>query len=363
MHVPVPPRGYWNKKAAGKPALKLELPTRPPGLNDGVVVAGGPYASYNQFTLSTDEILGPIPPAPAYTETMVHLRKRLEALLPKVSVSRDLEAPHPAVAMLLKRDDQKRERQKGLSYVSAWDAPRYDTPIQRRRLRLLSAIFQALGNRGCRVDTRGGHPFDGPLNDFTITVGHQTVRLEAAVVQTKTAARGSQPASVSTGTLRFTLEPGRDSRPGVQSWKDESITLEQQARDIVVAVMLEGEQQYRNATSRSHARRIELKAATIARLEKERIEAERKEREHQAVLERQRVEDLLADAVSFRQARDIKAYVEEARAANAEALNPVPAEDMDLWAKWAIAQADRIDPVRTGAFRQELAYQSEQEPE
>lgn len=83
-------------------------------------------------------------------------------MLPKVPVPRDSGLPHPAVAKLLKRDDEKRERQKGQSYVSTWDAPLYDTPIQRRRLRLLSAIFLALAREGCRADTWGGIPTTVP---------------------------------------------------------------------------------------------------------------------------------------------------------------------------------------------------------
>lgn len=263
------------------------------------------------------------------------------------------------MAKLLKRDDEKRERRKGLSYVSTWDAPLYDTPIQRRRLRLLSAIFLALAREGCRADTWGSHPYNGSQDEFAITVGHQSVRLRASIVETREAARGGRPASVSSGRLRLALDPGEDRRPDGQSWEDGDTTLEQQARGIVLAVMLKGEQQHRNAAIRSHAWRVELKASTIERLEKERAEAERKERERQAALERKRVEDLLGDAVAFRRARDIRAYVEEARAANADAPEPVAAQDMVSWARWALAQADRIDPVRTGAFRLGRDGQSE----
>ena len=158
MHMPTPPQGYWNKKAAGKPAMRLALPPRPVGLDDTVVLAGGRHGRYYQHSLSQEEILGPVPPAPTFAETMDDIRERLDAMLPKVPVPRELGLPHPAVAKLLKRDDDKRERQKGLSYISSWDTPLYDSPIQRRRLRLLSAIFQALTKQGCRADTGGSHP-------------------------------------------------------------------------------------------------------------------------------------------------------------------------------------------------------------
>lgn len=89
----------------------------------------------------------------------------------------------------------------------------------------------------------------------------------------------------------------------------------------------------------------------IERFEKESAEAERKELERQAALEKKRVEDALDDAVAFRRALDIRTYVDEARAANAGVRDALPPEDFETWASWAVAQADRIDPVRTEAFR------------
>lgn len=66
MHVPTPPQGYWNKKAAGKPAMRLALPPRPVGLDDTVVLAGGCYGRYYQHSISQEEILGPVPPVPTF---------------------------------------------------------------------------------------------------------------------------------------------------------------------------------------------------------------------------------------------------------------------------------------------------------
>ena len=60
-------------------------------------------------------------------------------------------------------------------------------------------------------------------------------------------------------------------------------------------------------------------------------------RARQAALLRKRVEDLLADAAAFRRACDIRAYVEEARAANVDAPEPLSAQDMDSWAKRTLA--------------------------
>ena len=134
---------------------------------------------------------------------------------------------------------------------------------------------------------------------------------------------------VSLGSLRLAIGSGEDRWPNGQSWEDGDATLEQQARPIVLAIMLKGEQQHREVAYRLHAWRVQLKASTLKRLEKERAETERKERERQAALERKRVENLLWDTTAFRRARDIRAYAEEARGANADAPAPLPAEDMD----------------------------------
>lgn len=43
LHVPVPPRGFWARKAAGKPAIAAALPPRPPGMDDDTMIGGGMY--------------------------------------------------------------------------------------------------------------------------------------------------------------------------------------------------------------------------------------------------------------------------------------------------------------------------------
>lgn len=69
--VPVPPRGYWARKAAGKRDVRPKLPPRPPGLGEETVVGGGPYWRYHTWTRPSDEeLLGPIPPEPTFDEPL-----------------------------------------------------------------------------------------------------------------------------------------------------------------------------------------------------------------------------------------------------------------------------------------------------
>jgi hypothetical protein len=48
--------------------------------------------------------------------------------------------------------------------------------------------------------------------------------------------------------------------------------------------------------------------------------------------------------------RVFRAYVAAVRAAVASETTAISAEELLLWSKWALAEADRIDPVRSARF-------------
>jgi hypothetical protein len=154
MHVPIPLRGYWARKTAGKPTARIPRTPRPVGLDDHVWIGGSKHDRYYR-SLSDQEILGPLPPEPTFDEPLDAVRAKLETIIGKVTVPKSLDDPNPTVATLLRADDDKRERQKARSYYSTYDAPLYETQPQRRRLRLLSAIFNAAASHGARTDTWG----------------------------------------------------------------------------------------------------------------------------------------------------------------------------------------------------------------
>lgn len=79
-------------------------------------------------------------------------------------------------------------------------------------------------------------------------------------------------------------------------------------------------------------------------------------------MEKARVERLLGDAASLRQAGDIRAYVEGVRNRCAEEGGPAASDDLEAWAAWALAQAERIDPVRSGRFVESMRDEELREP-
>ena len=93
LSVPLPPRGYWARKAAGKPALQLALPPRPPGLSEKTTIGGGGHTW--GWRMPSDEVfLGDMTPPPSFDEPIEEVRARIAAMIGKTAiVQRDLEHP------------------------------------------------------------------------------------------------------------------------------------------------------------------------------------------------------------------------------------------------------------------------------
>jgi hypothetical protein len=344
LAVPLPPRGYWARKAAGKPVFKPMLPPRPPGLAEETTIGGGnSYSYYDRRYPSNDDILGPVPPAPSFDEPIEDVQKRIEAEIGKTAiVHRTLEQPHPVVAKLLRQDDERRAKAAGQpAYMATWYPVIYDTPLQQRRLRLLSSIMMTAGRCGCTAEL-GQRPESGkPQDEFSVTVGDQRIALRVAV-QEQSPPRGGRavPGPKPAPTLQVTIASGARVWDAVDAGSGAII------REIALAIVLKGEEDHRASAFANHEWRLKRRVELIEQQRKEAEEAARRERERLAELERKRVERLLGEADTLRKARAIRAYVEEVRANSAA----VPIADLELWAEWALAQANRIDPVMSGAF-------------
>jgi hypothetical protein len=68
---------------------------------------------------------------------------------------------------------------------------------------------------------------------------------------------------------------------------------------------------------------------------------------------------LLGDAAAFRQSTDIRSFVADVEARYTAGDVPVSHEELDAWRSWALNQAERIDPVRSGHF---LGTMKDEEP-
>src|ERR1700685_2703138 len=109
-NIPVPERGYWARKAASKPTIKVRLAPRFRGASNMVGIGRSLYQpdpNWRQTILDT-----PIPAPPVFEENMDALEKRVRTMVGHVAYRGNLDNPHPLASKLLANDDQRRADQK-----------------------------------------------------------------------------------------------------------------------------------------------------------------------------------------------------------------------------------------------------------
>lgn len=345
FEIPVPPRGYWAKLKAGKPTGRAALQPRAPGMSDEIHL-GDRY--YWQRSLTDEELLGPLPDRPEFSEDIALVRDRIRKAIGTVKVGRVLTLMHPVIAKLINQDEARREKQKTATYTFSWEKPVFDPPFEQRRLRLLNALFLVLAHCGGKPEVKGNEG-----REITVTV-HQT-SVVLTLDRPKATRRGSSQDAVWTGgksdPLRLAITEGYQREAERAAWQDtEDVHLEGVMAAIAVEVVAAAELKYREGCLRQFEWRVKRKAEREEEMRQHQVALGRQERERQQKLEQARVDRLLDEAATLRRATDIRAYVQEVRrAAAGEGMN-TPAEEVERWARWALAEADRIDPVKSGRF-------------
>lgn len=337
--IPTPERGYWARKDAGQKCPVPSLPERPPAMGDEVLVAGGQYAWQRQW--SREELLGPLPPPPTFDTPLEAVRAQIARSIGEVKVPREVRVWHPAIQRLLREDEARRENQKKFSY--SWDSPLFDSPAARLRLRLLNALFVAVGrcNGAARPDK------DAKSAVLSFYRQHVNIALGTSVHLEKRSASRSTPKE---GGSWLAIRESWGSTKDLKTWRDAGGTkLESQLTKIAIEIVLLAEARYRGGVESEYAWRVKRKADLEEEDRKRTLEAERAEAERKKKLEQARIDRLLRDAAAFEQASVIRRFVEGIRNQAGAAL-AASAEELDRWSSWALAQADRVDPAVGGKF-------------
>jgi len=338
--IPMPSTGHWAKKAAGKRVSKVPLPPRDPGVDDEIKLGGHRYDYGRHWTDA--EVCEMAPQPPVFEESLDEVRQRVKGRLGKVAQPRSLKEPHRAIARLLEEDEVRREKANSSSFSFSWDEPKFDSPTEKRRLRILSGIFVAAGKCGAR-----GVINSKDAREVGVTVGDQFVRLNLETLDSGKKAK----AQMGCARERFRLAVGHSwHRHGPEPlvWEDSSERdLESMLPEIVLELILMGERQYRGHTEYQYQNLVDRKAE-LEEKERQRIEAEaRLERERVERLKQARIQRLLDEAAAHRQACDIREYVDRVLTSLPMSLSGYR-ENAEAWAEWAREQADALDPITTG---------------
>lgn len=342
--IPVPNRGYWARKQAGKPTIQITLPPRFPGAADriGGSARNGYYWGSDWAEKFQDVA---IPPVPTFDEEMSSVEERARKLVGKVHCGRKFEPAHPFVAKLLGYDEERRKE--FAKWRSDYYAPKYDAGIERRRLLIINALFLAAVRLGCRpsMSTSRYSQDAGSERNLSITIGRSHVCFAIEPLKSRKEDKGER--------LRLTIGMARDRANASQLWEDGDVGgLEGQLTEVLVEMLLSAEASYRNDLVRNREWIIDRKAESEAELKRRKDEAERKARELQEKLERERIGRLLSQAKALNRASQIRTYVESVRLRAAEM--PITQNDFEKWATWAQNEADRIDPVKNGTIAQAI---------
>ena len=217
IHVPVPPRGHWARKAAGKPTVVTDLPRRGLGMADRIEIPASGYGSYHPLTEA--ELLGPLPEPPSFDESIEDVRRAVEAMVRPFAVPRLAYVCHPLVARLLAEDEERKAKVAAYSYMAPHHSPKFGDTVGRRQLRLLSSVLTEVARHGGRANGTGSVD----PGRVWIAVGSQGVTVGVRVVETRTrTGKAADRKMVVTRRLVVELNPSHDGvRPAERRWEDE----------------------------------------------------------------------------------------------------------------------------------------------
>lgn len=341
--IPVPPAGYWARKGAGRTDRKMPMPPRAPGINEEITLGGSRYE--HGWHYSDKEIMEQTPQPPVFNEPIEKVRDRIKKQLGKVAHPRSLKDAHGLIAMLLEKDDERRIKAENSRYVYSWDKPFFDSSTEKRRLRILSGLFKAVMRCGAKP------VISKDAKEVSITVGDQHVHFDLELINEGRRVKKKQGRPQD--RFRLTIkERWQSKNHNLCIWEDRGdAKLETVLRDIAEELVLAGERHYREYKEYRHQWLLERRQ-TLEEEERQRIETEaRLERERLEKLRRERIQRLLDEASAYRQACDIRDYVDRVLETTGVTSTPEEQAQIMLWAKWARAQADDLDPIVLGQYK------------
>jgi hypothetical protein len=331
--IPVPPRGYWAKFHAGKSVVRAKLPLRAPGQPDSVQIGQDSYRYWARVDLNA-ELAKPPPAEPVFDEPIEEVRARAAEMIGKTVYRRDLASPHPAISKILADDEARRRKGDGVPYRLRWSEPLFASPFERRRLKVLSSLFQALAKVGASPWIS-----DDEARNVGLVVGAQRVAISLDHPDAKPDRDGHfRTREGFADVLRLAI-----TGTG-KVWADTAESaLESHLAEIAIELLVAGEAQLRASAQDDYERACRRRLEFEEKLAAQKAEAIRLARDLAVKAERERRRNLLRMAAEHRKAEQIRGLIEEV--VRLRGADPSQAEGVAKWAEWAREVADRADPT------------------
>tara|TARA_R110000868_G_scaffold61059_1_gene185665 strand:- start:6494 stop:7663 length:1170 start_codon:yes stop_codon:yes gene_type:complete len=321
--IPVPPRGWWARRAAQRTATIQPLPTTRPA-DEIILIGHGSGARRRQMASEVSATV------PAIT----------------VIIPDRLDAPSPPVAAT-RRAMTRRPREDGLLYPRRNSAAldlRVSPAQLDRALRILEGVSRALEECGLaiRIDREERVSLiEGLEETVTFALFERMKHVPYQPTQADLRRKASSPwitipETVPVPAGRLTLAITNAEGLGIrQRWADGKV----QRLETLAGKFIEG------VYVAAHALRSdrERKAAWQRHLEEMRRQREQEQRD--AALYSAREAYVLDCLKAWRRARDIRVMIEEFEGAITHS-ETTDRDDRNAWTEWARLYADRIDPSK-----------------
>ena len=328
MNIPVPPRGYWARVAAGQKVVQYKLPPLKEGELHEIAIVPTPEAE-------------PPPPLPKAVEIAVQAQKSADQEVP---IAKTLSNPHPIVQRWI--DTNKRERTQWGGSTWSPKEPRIDgTPLGKRRLLILSALFKELERRKYTAHASTTYP-----REIYAEIQRQKVvfELEEYIRQVRQPLTPAETAKSYNGKQKWTQirEPTgklrlRITAPygfhgyEVQWLDDEQTKIEDHLAAIMTSLI---------AVGAMLAESARIKAEEDAKRHAE--EHKRYEREQARKRDDARWKHVLTMVTARNEVRDAVALLDELEKGERERLAPAELpEDTVKWLEWARDRVHAENPL------------------
>jgi hypothetical protein len=327
--IPVPPRGYWQRKLAGQPMERrpplVELPGEKfPDL--GLRIKEAIQNSDRQPKASAD---------PAERSPFLALYEREASVRRTIKAAKSLRKLHPVPAKWV-AETRLSER-----LIDA------EAPLEGRIFRIYSGLLNFAEKAGFVASRIGANPSSCAVS---FRAAHLLIRVEEQVCHHRRPVTDEERSEAPwmrgkwrqvkerTGELALSVQPAAKFSaqfdfPTV--WRDGAGGLLEEKLPSVFAGIVA------MTAAVEHHMAVEHEKARDAALRLEAAEERRRQRER----EEERKSQLRRDARAWREAADLRAYVAAVRAADVAGIARLPLPLTD-WVQWSLAVADEIDPLR-----------------
>jgi len=353
LSFPLPARGYWAKLQAGKQPTRPPLPERPLGETETIHPAylTGGWRQQEEDRLILEQ---PIPPPPEFPETLAAVKERLSKDVSRLKLKATLSPVHHALQALLSADEKRVEEWRREAFRS-WMEPYFVSKYEKRRLRIINAIFTAVSKLSAKPSLRGKNP-----GIFYVQVGSVPVEF---VIDAPSRARdvdwrerGWRPTSPTgrsdSEAMVLEIHAGGLATPELTfKWKDSpEKKIEEALDEIVLNLLLAGEAYVRASDDLKYKQYFIRTEELLKRIE-ERKEAEIKAERERLLAERlSAIEALRSQLTDFTFAQDVRRYVSSVRERLDGDADSASHAAFQEWSRWALAIADQVDPVQRLAF-------------